>query len=66
MRVIVSGDFKKKKLLDTKEATGILIETDDGVPTVIFRLLSDGKGWMRLTKGEDKEFNNVAKQLGLI
>ncbi len=66
MRVIVAGDYKHPILLETKEATAILIETDDGQPNVIFKLLPDGKGWIRLTKGEDKNFADVARQLGLI
>lgn len=66
MRVIVGGTFKKPILLDTTEATSILINTDDGKPSVIFRMLQDGKGWIRYTKGEDDNFDDVAKQLGLI
>ena len=66
MRVLVAGDYRNPILLDSKEATAILIDTDDGKPTVIFQFLSDGKGWLRLTKGEDKNFDIVAKELGLI
>lgn len=68
MRVVVTGDFRKspKVLLDTTQATGVLIATDDGQPTVIFQMTKDGKGWIRLTKGEDKNFNEVAEQLGML
>lgn len=65
MRVIVAGPFNQPVLLNTDKATAILIETDDGKPNVIFKMLPDGKGWLRLTKGEDPTFDEVAKQLGL-
>ena len=63
MQVVVAGGIKKPILLDTKEATAILINTDDGKPTVIFKMLPNGKGWLRLTKGEDKNFNYEAEQI---
>lgn len=66
MKVIVAGGIKKPILLNTTEATAILICTEDGKPNVIFKMLQDGKGWLRLTKGEDKNFDDAAKQLGLI
>jgi hypothetical protein len=66
MRVVVTGDFKTPKLLDTEEATGLLIYSEDGTPNVIYRMLERGKGWVRYTKGEDKNFYDVARQLGLI
>lgn len=67
MRIIVAGDCRKSPslLLNTTEATGILIQADDGAPSVIYQLLPDGKGWIKYTKHEDKNFNEVAKQLGL-
>jgi hypothetical protein len=65
MRVIVAGGMDKPILLDTKKATAILISTDDGKPNVIFQILKDGRGWIRLTEGEDQNFHEVAKQLGL-
>lgn len=65
MRVIVAGGMTKPILLDTTKATSILISTDDGKPNVIFQMMKDGKGWIRLTDGEDKNFHQVAKQLGL-
>ena len=67
MRIIVAGDARKipSVLLDTTEATGLLIETDDGKPSVIYQMLPAGKGWVRYTKNEDKNFNEIAKQLGL-
>ena len=66
MRVSVAGDFKNPLLLNTTEATALLIETDDGQPSVIIRLLPNGRGYIRLFKGEDKNFDEAAKQLGLV
>ena len=68
MRIVVAGDCRKSPsiLLNTTEATGVLIETDDGKPSVIFQFLPDGKGWVRYVKNEDKNFNEVARQLGII
>jgi hypothetical protein len=67
MRIIVAGHaIKNPILLDTKEATALLIETDDGRPNVIFQMLDDGKGWIRLTKGEDANFDATARELGLL
>jgi hypothetical protein len=66
MRVVVTGDFKNPKLLDTVEATGLLIYSDDGKPNVIYRMLENNVGWVRYTKGEDENFYDVARQLGLI
>lgn len=66
MRVIVAGNYRKKILLDTDEATSLLIETNDGNPKVIYKMLPDGNGYLRLTKGEDDNFDEVARQLGLI
>ena len=65
MRVIVAGDFKNPILLNSKEATAVLIETDDGEPAVILRMLPNGKGYIRLFKGEDDNFDQTARQLGL-
>lgn len=65
MRVLVAGDLMNPILLDTNKASAILIETDDGKPSVLFKLLDGDKGWLRLTKGEDANFNTVAKELGL-
>jgi hypothetical protein len=66
MKVIVAGDYKNPILLSTKQATALLIETDDGNPTVIIKMLANGQGFIRLFKGEDKNFDETAKQLGLI
>lgn len=65
MRVIVAGDYKNPILLNTKEATALLIETDDGQPAVILRMLPNGHGYIRLYKGEDEGFDQTAKELGL-
>jgi hypothetical protein len=66
MKVVVTGDFRQPTLLDTDKATGILIYSDDGRPNVIYRIIGNGKGWIRYTKGEDKDFDEIAKSLGLI
>ena len=66
MRIIVAGGLKNPVLLDTTEATALLITDDEGTPNVIYRLLDNGKGWMRFTQGEDRNFNEVAKELGLL
>lgn len=66
MRVVVTGDFREPMLLDTDKATGILIYSEEGKPNVIFRIIGDGKGWIRYTKGEDQAFDEVARSLGLL
>lgn len=66
MRVVVASfDLKKPLLLSTKEAAAVLIETDDGKPAVVFQLLPDRRSCLRYTKGEDKNFDEIVKQLGL-
>ena len=67
MRVVVAGDIRNATpiLLNTKEATAVLIETDDGEPAVILKMLPDGNGYIRLFKGEDKNFDDTARKLGL-
>lgn len=64
MKVIVAGDFKNPILLDTDKATALLIDTEDGQPAVIIRILPSGNGFLRLFKGEDKDFDEQARQLG--
>jgi hypothetical protein len=66
MKVIVTGDFREPTLLNTDKATGILIYSDDGEPNVIYRIVAGGRGWIRYTKGEDVEFTEIAKSLGLL
>lgn len=66
MRVVVVGDFREPTLLSTDKATAVLIYSDDGTPNVIYRMIADGKGWVRFTKGEDANFNEMARTLGLI
>ncbi len=66
MKVIVTGDFREPTLLNTDNATGILIYSDDGKPNVIYRIVANGRGWIRYTKGEDPEFESIAKTLGLL
>lgn len=66
MRVVVIGDFREPILLDTNKATGLLISSNDGKPNTIYRMISGGEGWVRYTKGEDENFEEVGKMLGLI
>ncbi len=66
MKVVVVGDFRNPTLLNTNEATGILIYSPDGKPNVIYRIIASGKGWIRYTKGEDECFEEIAKSLGLL
>lgn len=66
MRVFVAGGLKKPTLLDTTEATALLITDDEGIPNVIYQFNENGKSWIRYTKGEDKNFTEVAKELGLL
>jgi hypothetical protein len=66
MRVVVTGDFREPTLLNTDKATGLLIYSDDGSPNVIYRMVGQGKGWIRYTKGEDANFNEIAEALGLL
>jgi len=65
MRVLVAGGLKQPVLLDTSEATALLISSDDGKPNVIYRFLTNGEGWIRFTEGEDKNFAEAARELGL-
>jgi hypothetical protein len=66
MRILVAGGLKNPVLLDTTEATALLIADDEGRPNVIYKIQDTGKGWIRFTKGEDKNFSEVAADLGLI
>ena len=65
MRVVVTGDFRSPVLLDTTEATSLLIFSPDGKPNTIFRMLPNGQGWVRYTKGEDSCFDELVRALGL-
>jgi hypothetical protein len=66
MKLVVAGDIKNPILLDTDKATALLIDTDDGQPAVIIRILPNGNGYLRLFKGEDTNFDEQAKALGLV
>lgn len=66
MKVLVAGDYKNPILLDTKDATALLIDFDDGSPAVIIRMLPNRNGYIKLMKGEDKNFDEQARQLGLV
>lgn len=65
MRVIVAGGLKQPTLLNTNQATSLLITKEDGEPVVLFRFLPDDKGFIRLTKGEDKTFDEDLRLAGL-
>jgi hypothetical protein len=65
MRILVAGGLTEPVLLDTNKATALLIINDDGKPNVIYKMMENGKGWIRYTQGEDKNFAEVAKDLGL-
>jgi hypothetical protein len=65
MRILVAGGLTEPVLLDTNKATALLIINDDGKPNVIYKIMENGKGWIRYTQGEDKNFAEVAKDLGL-
>jgi len=66
MKIIVTGDFREPILLNTDKATGLLITSDDDRPNVIYRIIGDGQGWVRYTKGEDPNFDDMARALGLL
>jgi hypothetical protein len=66
MKVVVTGDFRQPVLLETDKATGILIYSDEDRPNVIYRMIGSGKGWIRYTKGEDQNFDEIARMLGLL
>ena len=66
MKVVVAGNLKNPILLNTSEATALLVQTDDGKPAFILKMLSNGNGYIRLQKGEDENFDEIARQLGLI
>jgi hypothetical protein len=66
MRVVVAGGLRQPILLDTNEATAVLITDDNGKPNVIFKLTEDGKGWIRYCAVEDSNFMEVARELGLV
>lgn len=66
MRVVVAGDFREPILLNTDKATALMIYSKDGTPNTIYRIIGDGKAWIRYTKGEDAIFDEVAHSLGLL
>jgi hypothetical protein len=65
MHVVIGGDFKNPVLFSTKDAQSMLIDTEDGEPAVLFKFLPSRNGYIRLTRGEDKNFDEVVRQLGL-
>jgi hypothetical protein len=64
MQVTLLGGLKKPLLIETKESTALIIAKDDGTPVVLFKFLPDGNGYIRYTKGEDKNFDETARALG--
>lgn len=65
MKVVVAGKLNEKLLLSTTEATAVLISTNDGRPAFVLQMLPNERGFIRYTKGEDKNFEQIVKQLGL-
>jgi len=65
MRVIVAGGIKQPILLNTSQATSLVITKEDGEPVVLFKFLPNDGGYIRLTKGEDKTFDEDLKMAGL-
>ncbi len=65
MKITIGGDFKMPVLFSTDKATSLLVETDDGTPAVLYKFFPNGKGYVRLTRGEDKDFDFLVKQLDL-
>ncbi len=64
MRVLVTGDIRTSPvLLESGEATALLISNDKGDPVVIYQFAD--RGYIRFTKGEDPEFDEVKQSLGL-
>jgi len=66
MRIIVAGGLDNPVLLDTTKATALLITDDNVSPNVEYKMMENGTSWVRYTKGEDKNFTEVARDLGLI
>ncbi len=64
MKVIVAGGIKNPVLLDTDEATSLIILKEDGTPVSLYKFLPNNQGFVRLQKGEDKNFEETARQLG--
>ena len=64
MRIIVAGDFKNPILFETDKATALFIDDITGKPAVIYKFLANKNAYVRLTRGEDKAFDEIANQLG--
>lgn len=65
MEIVVLGDVKEPIKYRTDDASGILISVK-GSPAVIYHKLKNNSGFVRYTRGEDKNFDEIARQLGLI
>lgn len=63
MKIVVMGNIKKPILLDTTEASALFIFNDKDEPNVIYRFPINSDSWVRYTKGEDENFDDVARQL---
>lgn len=64
MKVTLLGGIRNPLLIDTNEATSLIISKDDGTPVVLFKFLPNEQGYIRYSKGEDKTFDETARQLG--
>lgn len=65
MRVTIAGDFKEPIMFTTDKATAVMIDTQDGSPAVIYKFVANKNAYIRLTRGEDKAFDTIYKQLNL-
>ncbi len=64
MRVIVAGDFKEPILFSTDKATALFIDDVEGIPAAIYKFVKNKNCYIRLSRGEDKDFDTIAKQFG--
>jgi hypothetical protein len=65
MEIIVGGDFTNPVLFKTKQASSLYINKEDGQPAVLYIFPKNKNCYLRYTKGEDSNFDNIVKQLGL-
>ena len=65
MQVIVQGGLAKPVLLNTKEATAIVICSEDNTPSALLKFMEDGQGFVMFTEA-DKNFQQILKDHNLI
>lgn len=63
MRVVAIGEYTTKPILDSDRVTALYIYTTDGEPAMILQMLPDKQGYIRLTAGEDPEFDKAVAEL---